>query len=225
MEQNSERRQECWYKDVCLADSSECGLCIKYLEMEYLMESSNLPKARQKPQLLSAPECDMEQYIRLAEIKSDIVNFVEQGKNLYIASSMSGNGKTSWAIKLLLKYFDEVWAGNGFTVRGLFISVPEFLLRSKDFKNTDAAFEQLKKYIPKVDLIIWDDIASTNISAYDYSQMLMYIDLRILHEKANIFTSNFPSPDELGEKIGKKLASRIFGANTEVIIFKGGDMR
>ena len=225
MESNSNRLEQCWYKDVCLADPSECGLCIKYLEMQFLMDESNLPKAKQRPQTLLAPKCDMSAFIRLAEIKSNMVDFVEQGKNLYITSGMSGNGKTSWAIKLLLKYFDEIWAGNGFNVRGLFISVPEFLIKSKDFKNTDASFEQLKKNISKADLVIWDDIASTNLSSYDYSQMLMYVDMRILHEKSNIFTGNFPSQEELGERIGQKLASRIFGANTEIITFKGGDMR
>ena len=225
MESNSNRLEHCWYKDVCLADPSECGLCIKYLEMQFLMDESNLPKAKQRPQILLAPNCDMGAFIRLAEIKSNIVDFVEQGKNLYITSGMSGNGKTSWAIKLLLKYFDEIWAGNGFNVRGLFISVPEFLIKSKDFKNTDASFEQLKKNIAKADLVIWDDIASTNLSSYDYSQMLMYVDMRILHEKSNIFTGNFPSQEELSERIGQKLASRIFGANTEIITFKGGDMR
>lgn len=220
-----ERNSECWYKEVCLADVSECNNCIKFLEMQYLMEHSNLPKVRQRPQLLTAPECDLDAYTRLSEIKSDIVNFVEQGKNLYIASENTGNGKTSWAIKLLLKYFDEVWAGNGFNVRGVFISAPTFLLKSKDFKNSDPEFEQLKKNLLKVDLVVWDDIASTNMSAYDYSQLLMYMDARLLNGQSNIFTGNYPSIAKLSERVGDKLASRIYGANTEIITFKGGDMR
>ena len=110
MEKYTERLEGCWYKDVCLADPSECALCIKYLEMAYLMDESNLPKARQKPQPLTAPECDAEAYRRLGEIKANICDFVQEGKNLYIASGMSGNGKTSWAVKLMLKYFDEIWA-------------------------------------------------------------------------------------------------------------------
>ena len=225
MEKYSERNEECWYKEVCLADVSECHNCIKFIEMQYLMENSNLPKARQRPQLLYAPVCDEEAYSRLAEIKSDIVNFVEQGKSLYIASEYTGNGKTSWAIKLLLKYFDEIWAGNGLNIRGLFISVPTFLLKSKDFKTTDSEFEQLKRNILKVDLVIWDDIASTNMSAYDYSQLLMYVDARVLNGQSNIFTGNYPSIDRLSERVGDKLASRICGSRTEIITFKGGDMR
>lgn len=225
MEKYSERNEECWYKEVCLADVSECNNCIKFLEMQYLMENSNLPKVRQRPQMLTAPECDVDAYTRLAEIKSDIVNFVEQGKSLYITSSNTGNGKTSWAIKLLLKYFDEIWAGNGLNVRGVFVSVPLFLLKSKDFKTTDKEFEKLKKYMYEVDLVVWDDIASTNLSKYDYSQLLACIDTRILEGKANIFTGNFDTKEELEECMGQKLASRVYSSSTEIIIFKGGDMR
>ena len=225
MEKYTEHLAECWYKDVCLADPSECELCIKYLEMAYLMDESNLPKARQKPQPLTAPDCDVEAYRRLGEIKSNILDFVQNGKNLYIASGMSGNGKTSWAVKLMLKYFDEIWAGNGFNVRGVFVSVPTFLLKCKDFKTEDPSFNLLKKRLLSADLVIWDDIASTNMSAYDYSQLLMYVDARTFNCQSNIYTGNFPTLESLSDRVGSKVASRIFGANTEIITFKGGDMR
>lgn len=220
-----ERNSECWYKDVCLADVSLCQNCIKFIEMQNLMETSGLPKSKQKPQQLSAPECDIDAFHRLADIKAHIVEFVEQGKNLYIASEVTGNGKTSWAIKLMLRYFDQIWSGNGLNVRGLFVHVPTFLLKAKDFKTVDAEFEHLKKYLTKVDLVIWDDIASTNISGYDYSQLLVYLDNRMLAEKSNIFTGNFNDKVTLEQRLGQKLASRIYGSGTDVIIFKGGDMR
>ena len=225
MEKFTERNQECWYKEVCLADVSECNNCIKFIEMKNLMETSGLPKARQCPQQLTAPREDAEAYKQLAEIKADIVRFVEQGANLYIASEKTGNGKTSWAIKLLLRYFDQIWSGNGLNVRGLFVHIPTFLLKSKDFKSTDPEFEQLKRNLLKVDLVVWDDIASTSISTYDYSQLLMYIDARILNGKSNIFTGNYPTMDKLTERLGAKLASRIFSQNTHIVTFKGGDMR
>lgn len=220
-----DRNSECWYKDVCLADVSMCENCIKFLEMQHLMETSGLPKARQCPQPLTAPVCDTDAYMRLAEIKSDIVDFVEQGKNLYIASGTTGNGKTSWAIKLLLRYFDQIWSGNGFNTRGLFVHVPTFLLKAKDFKTTDPEFERLKKQLTKVDLVVWDDIASTNMSGYDYSQLLVYLDNRLLAKKANIFTGNFDSKSALEQQMGQKLTSRVYGHDTEVVVFKGGDMR
>lgn len=228
MEQYSDmgRNEDCWYKDVCLAiNESGCRNCIKFLEMQNLMETSGLPKARQRPQQLTAPMCDMAAYNELADIKSNISDFVASGSNLYISSSTTGNGKTSWAIKLLLKYFDEIWAGNGFNVRGLFIHIPTFLLKSKDFKTKDDEFERQKRYITTTDLVVWDDIASTNMSGYDYSQLLMYLDNRMLNLKSNIFTGNCETKEALEAQLGQKLASRIFSNNTKIITFKGGDMR
>ena len=193
--------------------------------MKFLMENSNIPKVRQMPQSLTAPKCDIPSFKRLAEIKSDIVDFVECGQNLYIASEITGNGKTSWAIKIMLKYFDEVWAGNGFKPRALFIHVPTFLLKCKDFNNKDQAFDEMKALLPTIDLVVWDDIASTDVSAYDYSQLLMYIDNRLLNGLSNIFTGNYDERTRLEKRVGMKLASRILSDTTEVVVFKGGDMR
>ena len=218
-----EKLSDCWYKNTC---QTECtNSCIRYLEMKYLMENSNIPKAKQMPQVLTAPKCDIQSYKRLAEIKSDIVDFVECGQNLYIASEITGNGKTSWAIKLMLRYFNEVWAGNGFKSRALFIHVPTFLLKCKDFGNKDAAFDEMRNLLPTIDLVVWDDIASTDVSSYDYSQLLMYIDNRLLNSLSNIFTGNYDDRKTLEKRVGMKLTSRIWSDTTEVITFKGGDMR
>lgn len=218
-----EKRSDCWYNRVCQETCSNS--CIRYLEMKYLMDNSNIPKAKQMPLSLTAPSCDLSSFKRLAEIKSDIVDFVYCGQNLYIASDKTGNGKTSWAIKLMCKYFDEVWAGNGFKPRALFIHVPTFLLKCKDFNNKDAEFEDMKNLLATIDLVVWDDIASTDVSAYDYSQLLMYIDNRLLNSLSNIFTGNYENKERLEKRLGMKLASRIWSDTTEVIIFKGGDMR
>ena len=218
-----EKISDCWYKTICQIECSSA--CIRYLEMKYLMDNSNIPKVKQIPQSLTAPACDRKAFVRLAEIKKDINEFVDCGCNLYIASAITGNGKTSWAIKLMLKYFDNVWAGNGFRTRGLFIHVPTFLLKCKDFNNKDVRFDEIKEQLPNVDLVVWDDIASTDVSAYDYSQLLMYIDNRLLNGKSNIFTGNYDERNALEKRVGMKLASRIWSDTTEVVVFDGGDMR
>ena len=218
------KNQDCWYKDVCTLDNP-CNMCIKYIEMSYMMENSNLPKAKQKVITLTAPECDLEAYTRLAEIKDNIYDFVHSGKNLYIASVQSGNGKTSWAIKLMHKYFEVMWDGNGLRDRALFIHVPTFLMKCKDFSHRDEEFERIKKLVMSVDLVVWDDIASTQISSYDYSQLLVYLDNRSLSELSNIYTGNFPNREKLVTQIGSKIASRVWSIDTEVVIFKGEDMR
>ena len=213
------KKQECWYKDVCTYDS--CTNCIRYVEMKYLLDTSGIPKSRQYPQELIA-DVDLNAYRKLADIKLDIVEFVESGSNLFICSQNTGNGKTSWAIKLMLRYFNEIWAGNGFRARGLFVNVPTLLLQLKNFDNPLP--EEFKQHLMDVDLVIWDEIASTSISNYDYSNLLMFLDYRILNDKSNIFTSNAVTKDELEKNVGAKLASRIWNTS-EVIEFRGKDRR
>jgi DNA replication protein DnaC len=215
------RNEKCWYEKVC---QNECKPnCIRYLEMEYLMSHSNLPVKKQCPQILKAPNEDYKAFCELADIKDDIERFVADGENLYITSREVGNGKTSWAIKLLLRYFNEIWAGNCFRTRGLFIHVPTFLLQCKNFNYVDEEFETLKYRLPRVDLVVWDDVAAGGMSAYDYSQLMSYIEQRQMAEKSNIFTGNL-NETELKNTLGDRLASRIWNAST-VIELKGKDMR
>lgn len=223
----------CWYENVCDNRSPNClATCEQYREMKYLMEHSGLPKAKQQPITLTPTKCDLEAFRRLRDIKTDIVDFVDNGQNLYICSKNTGNGKTCWSIKLLQQYFNDVWyeyilyeIKYGFKIRGLFIHVPTFLNKCKDFKNTDTEFEEYKKLIPKVDLIVWDEITSTEISNYDYSQLLSLIDARYLAEKANIYTGGVTSREDMEKRLDAKITSRIWNNSTEVIEFFGGDRR
>lgn len=185
------------------------------------MDNSGIPLNKQRPQTLIA-DVDLEAYSILADIKSDIVSFVENGENLFICSKYTGNGKTSWALKLLLKYFDEIWAGNGFRVRGLFVNVPTLLLQLKNFSHPIS--EEYKRNLMEADLIVWDELASTSISNYDYGNLLMFIDSRVFNEKANIFTSNAVTSEELAKSIGSKLTSRIWNTS-QIVEFKGKDRR
>ena len=187
------------------------------------MQNSGLPEAKQKPiELTPLTANDKAMYTKLDNIRVNVVDFVEKGSNLYITSKSTGNGKTSWSIKILLKYFDSIWAGNGLRVRGLFIHVPSLLVQLKDFKNPVS--EQYKKTIQECDLVVWDDIASTELSNYDYSQLLTYIDCRILAEKSNIFTGNITSEKELKTIVGERLSSRILHTS-QVITLDGKDQR
>lgn len=217
---------ECWYKEVCDGYKENCQMhCAKFLEMNYLMEHSNIPESKRKPLQLYPDNCDIGAFTRLAEIKQDIDDFVYEGRNLYITSATTGNGKTTWGLKMLMRYFELCWEGNGFEVRGLFVHVPTLLLKSKDFKTIDREFENMKKQLFDVDLVVWDDIASTDVTGYDISQLLVYIDARTLADKANIYTGNIVSAEDMEQAVGSRLASRILGKSTEVIELRGGDRR
>ena len=216
--------EKCWYVPVCSRVGEDCYMCRKFLEMNYLMENSWLPKNKQAvpPKLKPTTDNDREMFVRLSEIKDTIKGFVASGKNLYITSDYTGNGKTTWAIKLLLKYFERVWDGNGLKVRGIFAHVPTLILKLKNFDNKmpTREYEALKE----CDLVVWDDIAVSNLTAYDYTQLIALIDYRMLAGKSNIYTSNIPDFEDLKEELGNRLASRIYNAS-EVIEFDGGDNR
>lgn len=216
----------CWYKDVCEEYGEDCTKhCARYIEMKFLMEHSNIPKNKQKPIVLQPYSCDYNAFCRLADIKDNIVQFVEEGKNLYITSSTVGNGKTSWALKLLMKYFEEIWDGNGLVPRGVIVHVPTFLAKCKDFKAVDQEFEELKRLVLDVDLVVWDDIAGVSMSSYDYSQLLVCLDAREFKGLSNIFTGNITSRERLLDALGAKITSRVWNSGTEVVEFFGGERR
>ena len=215
------KREDCWYQKVC--SNKDCTCCIRYEEMKYLMDNSGIPSKKQTPAILTAG-VDIEQFKQLATIKEDIQAFVDNGENLYITSWETGNGKTSWAIKLMLKYFDCVWAGNGFNVRGIFVHVPSLLNYLKDFSVSNPDIEKIKSRLNFVDLVIFDDIASSKLTDFDCSQLLSFVDTRTINGLSTIYTGNLPTKDSLEKVVGSRLASRIYN-NSTVVEFTGKDRR
>ena len=219
-EMETERNTNCWYLETCEDDCSRCNI---YFQMNWQMEHSGLPKAKQRAiSLWLVDDIDQSAFDKLASIRKDIVDFVEHGKNLYICSKYTGNGKTSWAIKMLHTYFHHTAVGNYDNLKGMFVNVTDLLLKLKDFNNPLP-----KSYLDNlenVDLVIWDDIAISGISNYDFTQLYNIIDKRILAEKANIFTSNQPTFDGFVELMGNRLASRVY-STSEIVELRGKDMR
>lgn len=195
------------------------------MQMNWQMENSGLPKAKQKAislYLSDTNTMDKDAFYRLADIRKNIVEFVQSGSNLYICSSYTGNGKTSWAIKMLQTYFHHTAVGSYEHLRGMFVSVADLLLRLKDFNSPVS--RTYKDNLETVDLVIWDDIALTTLSVYDYNQLYNIINNRTFAEKANIFTSNSTTYEGLVKLVGNKLASRIWNTS-EIIELKGKDFR
>ena len=216
---------DCWYEKTCKNCTNNCtNNCIRYTEMSFLINSAKIPKGNQFNNKLIPAPIDIQNFKFLKEIKEDIINFVKNGENLYIYSSNFGNGKTTWAIKIIQSYFDKIWAGNGFTQRGLFIHVPSFLTKFKEVINKkDEEFEDIKKQLLEVDLVIWDDIAAGKLTDYDHTNLLTYIDQRKLNGKSNIYTGNL-NEEELTVAIGNRLKSRVWNDST-VVELRGNDRR
>lgn len=216
--------EECWYFGVCPKSPDECSnTCLRYSEMLSLVQQSNIPPSKWVP-LKLRPGKDRLAFIRLQEIKDDIENWTKKGGNLYIYSDTFGNGKTSWAIKLMLAYFNKVWAGNGFRRRGIFVSVPEFIDRNREIiNNRDEEFVKIREDLLKCDLVIWDDISSIKLTDFNHAILFNYIDARMLANKANIFTGNVDY-EGMMKTLGGRLASRIWNGS-EIVQFVDQDKR
>lgn len=213
------KNTDCWYVDICTDD---CSKCLTYKQMKWQFDNSGLPKSKYKPIKLTPQKIDRDTFKQLASIRKDIVSFVDEGRNLYICSKYFGNGKTSWAIKMLQTYFHYTAEGSVFHLRGMFVSTPTLLLKMKDFN--DPASKEFKDNLQNVDLLILDDIAVTGLKEYDYLQLFALIDHRMLSEKSIIFTANVNSRADLIDIVGERIASRVWN-NSTIVEIKGGDMR
>lgn len=217
-----QRNSNCWYLTVCEED---CDTCVRYIQMKWQMDNSGLYPAQQKPIELFINDnnsADREAYKALSKIRKDIVQFVYEGNNLYICGKNAGNGKTSWAIRMLHTYFHYCAEGNYENLLGMFVSTTDLLIKLKDFNNPLP-----KKYLDNlenVDLVVFDDVAVAGMSQYDYTQFFNIINKRMMARKSNIFTSNITTLEELEDIFGPRLASRMYTAS-DVIELKGMDMR
>lgn len=208
--------KDCWYKDVCNQFPEHCNTsCVRYLEMEYLCSSSYLPESKWKPETLY-PGMDKNQFLQLKGIKDEIDSFVEEGRNLILYSEYTGNGKTCWAIKLMLSYFNLVWNGNGLKQRAVFVPTTELLFRNRqNISKKDDTLPDLLDSIKNVDLVVWDDIGSMKMTDFEISFLFGLIDIRLSSSKSNIYTTN-ALPDQLPNFVGGRLFSRIYEQSLKI---------
>ena len=222
---NIDFRLKCWYEAGCNLKTDFCEkTCHRYLQMNYLINNCGMKNADRFLKPISPAKIDVDAYLQLQEIKDNIVQFVEESRNLYIISHNLQTGKTTWSLKIMYKFFDEIWAGNGFVQRGYFIHVPEFVNKTKSFQYKDSdEFKKLDRAIKEVDLVVWDDISSLELNSNEQSFINMYIDKRMLEGKSNIFNGMYLDK-EMGPKcLGMKLYSRL--NNCEMVSLMGTSYR
>lgn len=211
----------CWYKNKCTNKCSDS--CIRYKLMHSLFSQSNLPECQWDYKTLHCGKYDLESFKQLNSISESIVDFVACGNQLYIHSSNCGNGKTSWAIRLMWSYFDKIWHKSSFDCKALFVNTSKFLYNCKrSISQSVEGFEDLCNLISTVDLVVWDDITCAKVTDYEHQILFQYIEDRICSGKANIFTGNH-NRDDCVEIIGDRLTSRIFSDYS--VEFLEGDKR
>ena len=219
--------KNCWLKGNCkqLHCDDPNGCMILY-KLDYLYNEANVPlKMRENIVLkVDADGTDLEEFKQLKQIQDNVIDFINNGHQLLIHSKGCGNGKSSWALRLLQTYFNKIWLKSELSCKALFINVPHFLLALKDNITAKSEYIQhIKENVLTCDLVIWDDIGTKNSTSFESENLLSMIEGRILNNKANIFTSNL-NDQELHDALGDRLASRIckLGYN---ITFNGGDKR
>ena len=207
---------DCWYREKCVGAESGCeNGCIKFVEMKHLLENSGLPKKFQGPVKIHPSRVDEEEYQLLWEIADDIESFVKDGENLIIMSKRTGNGKTTWACKLLTKYLDRIAIGNAFRDRALFVSFTDFKMRCKNFDDKEFDLVGYRKRLENVDLVVWDDIADTELTDYEYRVFMQILEQRLSKGLSNIYTSNMVGK-ELEGYVGKRLYSRMVNGSVQI---------
>ena len=218
------RLDDCMYRENCTYEKNECDFsCKRYKRTRFLLDVSNIPESLRTVNLLEASTVDVDAFTTLAAIKNNIDDFVSNGRILYLWSNTCGNGKTTWSIKMGLEYINQVWKYHYERPVVVFISVPDFLYKSKCFNsNMEDTARKIRQYAEKADLVIFDDIGLDYISKYDYASIFSLIDTLSMNNKSMIFTSNY-DPKKLSQFVGERLPSRI--CNDYIVELKGEDKR
>jgi DNA replication protein DnaC len=182
------------------------SLCETYLD------NSLLPKRYLKNISLIPAKVDEQVFKELNSIKLNIKDFVDKGENLLICSNNCGNGKTTWATKMIREYISSVcdikFKNN---CPALFINVTNFL-NEKKLAISDPEMHQrvidVERKILTAKLVVFDDLGVKDVSQYDMGNLYYWIDERTNNMRSCIFTSNL-MPKQLKQVLDERLYSRI----------------
>lgn len=214
--------ENCIFKVRCNQACESDTFCIKQFKLNKLFDNALISeKQRQHVTfLLDKDESDLENFKYLSTIEKNIENFVSQGGNLYIHSKNTGNGKTSWALRLVQSYFHKIWFRASIDrCCALFINVPRYLLELKENISQKSDFvEHIKNNVLDADVVIWDEVGTKGLTQFEHENILNLINARLDLGKANIYTSNL-NDNELHEVVGDRLYSRIVLSSDDVELY------
>lgn len=221
--------ENCFLYGICNHIDCEADFCIRKSKVEYYLSNAGLDVSDWKKKALmpDVDGTDLAEFKQLAEISNTIVDFVKRGQSLLIYSTQCGNGKTSWAIRLIQSYIHRTWMYSGPECKALFIKVSKLVKGCKDAISNKSAPDAIyadfiMQHYAEADLVVWDDIATKQASAYEIDNILLpMLETRI--NKTNIFTSNL-GQDQMFDAIGERLTSRVFN-KSNVIMLRGKDKR
>lgn len=111
---------KCYASDYCQKDKSSCSdVCGGYRVLRALYNLSRIPE-RYRYTIALKPENgeDLEAFTTLDNYKNDVLSMVDEGRGLYIWGKSTGNGKTSWACKIMSYFFRKIAFNTGAKMMG-----------------------------------------------------------------------------------------------------------
>lgn len=158
---------KCYASDYCQKDKSSCSdVCGGYRVLRALYNLSRIPE-RYRYTIALKPENgeDLEAFTTLDNYKNDVLSMVDEGRGLYIWGKSTGNGKTSWACKIMSYFFRKIAFNTGLENEGLYIFLPTFLEDLRDnYDNKDPEFDEILRMIKTCRLLIIDDIGAERVT-------------------------------------------------------------
>lgn len=188
------------------------------LPLQYMWDEPNL-----------APEAvDRECFKCLAKVQANCLTVFGHGGgiNLLIYSPNVGNGKTTWAIKIM-RYYIMKNSVERPSDEYLFINVPEFMQLRKQAISSGAAraeFAEKERLVKAARLVVFDDIAYRQGSGFDEEYLYTLINHRYANMMNSIFTSN-ATRTEMRDILGSRIADRILDRRTYLYPIQGGSRR
>ena len=197
------------------------------LEKLYL-KNSNIPKRYLEEIKLVPAKVDRQAYLDLNDIRTHVKDFVDNGENLVICSTSVGNGKTTWATKIMKAYISAV---NKYAFQkntpALYINVASFLSEKKQAISDKTLLDHIMDLESKLltaKLVVFDDLCVRgDTSQYDLSQLYYWIDHRSSNKLSCIYTTNL-LPNQLEHALDARLYSRVVNYS-KIITFEDGDHR
>lgn len=157
---------------------------------------------------------------RYINIKSN-----QDGRSLFFTGS-SGTGKTYKAIEIMKNHVEQLPATcfkEPFTFLSYFITVPELLLKIRSTFSLDRCEEEIVDKYSNCKLLVLDDLGAEKTSEFSLQILYIILNRRYNEQLQTILTSNL-SLDDIREKLGDRIASRIAGM-CQIVKLTGKDRR
>jgi len=215
----------CWAKSYCKKyGSSVCHqFCDVYVLLKAIYSQTNIPKKYQYDRQITPSKKDVEAYKQLNAWKEDVVNKVESGENLFIWSTGTGNGKTTWATKIANYFIRKSVFKKEIENLVVYVNVPTFLEQLRaSYDQKLPEVDLLKERLLNAKLAILDDIGAEKSSAWVVERLYEIINYRDNEMLSTIYTSNV-SIQDLEDRLDKRITSRI--KNSTQIELVGQDRR